>query len=251
MPRKRLRPGHTAIPDHAEFEFLHDYPPLAAEQQKELTAVVTLLEAWEQSRAGSSRKDEEAAYIKFQQGLGEFKAKLPGAPIAAMRALCGQGETVIEMLKRQRRVDFKSLIEFLWERWREWSHALGTPPAPRAIANAADALHAIDDLSRQLDAVHIKSSEEINPEAAMSTASAPGAAAAEQPVDKQPSPPELTTADSVSRWAKAFGVSRNTMARMLSEGTVRNKRLSAKSYQIAIEDLPAKEQEKHRPQKGK
>jgi hypothetical protein len=62
---------------------------------------------------------------------------------------------------------------------------------------------------------------------------------------------ELTTADSVSRRAKVFGVSRNTMARMLSDRKVRHKRLSAKSYQIAIADLPAKEQEKHRPQKAK
>jgi hypothetical protein len=37
------------------------------------------------------------------------------------------------------------------------------------------------------------------------------------------------------------------MAAMLKRQAVRNKRLTSKTYQIAIADLPAKEQAKHWP----
>ena len=161
MPRKRLRQGHSSIPDHLEFNFLHDYPQLTAEQQKELSAVVTLLEAWEQSRDDTSRQDEAAAYFAFQQSLIQFKLKhgldkIPADHIAAMRVLCVQEETVINMLEGQPRVDFERRIDSLRDQWRGRSHALGTPPVKRVIANATNALDAIDDLRRQLDTLPLR-----------------------------------------------------------------------------------------------
>ena len=186
MPRKRLRQGHTPIPDHPEFDFLHDYPPLTAEQQKELSAVVTLLEAWEQSCDDTSRQDETAALVAFQHGLSQFKSKhgldkIPADPIAAMRVLCGQEETVINMLEGQPRVDFKRRIDSLWDQWRGRRPALGTPPVKRVIAKAADALDAIDDLRRQLDTLHSMRGKKLNPESAKSTPSTLGATLAERP----------------------------------------------------------------------
>jgi hypothetical protein len=53
-----------------------------------------------------------------------------------------------------------------------------------------------------------------------------------------------TTADGVSQWAKVFGVSADTMARKLRDGTIRNKKLTSKIYQIGVDDLPAKHRTK-------
>jgi hypothetical protein len=60
-------------------------------------------------------------------------------------------------------------------------------------------------------------------------------------------PIEWTTANTVSGWAKVFGVGRNTMAQMLRKRAVRNRQLSPKTYLIAIADVPAKHQAKYRP----
>jgi hypothetical protein len=57
---------------------------------------------------------------------------------------------------------------------------------------------------------------------------------------------EWTTADSPSRWAKMFNVSPSTFKRWLDDGGIRHIKRSAKSYQIAIADLPAKYQAKFR-----
>jgi hypothetical protein len=57
---------------------------------------------------------------------------------------------------------------------------------------------------------------------------------------------EWTTPDSPSRWAKLFGFSVDTLKRRFDDGTVRHKKLSSKSYQIAIDDLPAVHQAKFR-----
>jgi len=57
---------------------------------------------------------------------------------------------------------------------------------------------------------------------------------------------EWTTADSPSRWAKLFDISPPTFMRRLKEGKIRHKKLSTKSYLIAIADLPAMHQAKFR-----
>ncbi len=58
--------------------------------------------------------------------------------------------------------------------------------------------------------------------------------------------PEMTTPDSPGRWAKLFGFSANTLKRRFKDGAIRHKKLSSKSYQIAIDDLPAIHQSKFR-----
>jgi hypothetical protein len=55
-----------------------------------------------------------------------------------------------------------------------------------------------------------------------------------------------TGTDSPARWAKKFGVSRATFVRHCKEGKIRNKRLSTKSYQIAVDDLPLIHQQPYR-----
>jgi hypothetical protein len=50
---------------------------------------------------------------------------------------------------------------------------------------------------------------------------------------------EWSKPDGPTQWAKVFGLSYNTMVKRLREGVIRNKKLSDRSYQIAIDDLPA------------
>jgi hypothetical protein len=57
---------------------------------------------------------------------------------------------------------------------------------------------------------------------------------------------ELTRPDSPARWAKVFGFSKDTLMRRIQDGIIRCKKLSTKSYQIAIDDLPADQKEKFR-----
>jgi hypothetical protein len=59
-------------------------------------------------------------------------------------------------------------------------------------------------------------------------------------------PMEWTTADGPAQWAKMFGVSPTTFKRRLKDGSIRHKKLSTKSYQLAIDDLPAKHQARFR-----
>jgi hypothetical protein len=57
---------------------------------------------------------------------------------------------------------------------------------------------------------------------------------------------EWTPADTPARWAKLFGFSVRTLNRRFKDGSIRPKKLSTKSYQIAIDDLPAMHQPKFR-----
>jgi hypothetical protein len=57
---------------------------------------------------------------------------------------------------------------------------------------------------------------------------------------------EWTTPDGPTRWAKLFGVSPTTFKRWLTDGRIRHKKLSSKSYQIALADLPANHRAKYR-----
>jgi carbon storage regulator CsrA len=57
---------------------------------------------------------------------------------------------------------------------------------------------------------------------------------------------EWTTADGPSQWGKVFGVSARTFLRRVKDGKIRAKKLSNKSYLVAIEDLPTKHQAKFR-----
>ncbi len=61
---------------------------------------------------------------------------------------------------------------------------------------------------------------------------------------------EWTTPDLPSQWARLFRVSRSTFMRRLQEGSIRHKKLSSKSYQIAVADLPAMHREKFRNPAG-
>jgi hypothetical protein len=61
---------------------------------------------------------------------------------------------------------------------------------------------------------------------------------------------ELTTADGLTQWAKLFDISPTTLKRRFKDGLIRHKKLSAKSYQIAVDDLPAKHQDKYRNAKN-
>ena len=67
-------------------------------------------------------------------------------------------------------------------------------------------------------------------------------AQADTPVDKI----DWTTPDLPSRWARMFAMSLDTFKRRIEKGQIRYKKLSTKSYQIAIDDLPAKHQAKFR-----
>jgi hypothetical protein len=61
-----------------------------------------------------------------------------------------------------------------------------------------------------------------------------------------PAEPEWTPADTLSRWAKLFGFSVDTLKRRFKDGLIRHKKLSTKSYQIAVDDVPAPHQTKFR-----
>jgi hypothetical protein len=49
----------------------------------------------------------------------------------------------------------------------------------------------------------------------------------------------LSEADTPSRWGKRFGFSAKTFIRRFKAGAIRGKRLSDKSYRVALADLPA------------
>ena len=63
---------------------------------------------------------------------------------------------------------------------------------------------------------------------------------------KSPVEPEWTTSDSPQRWAKLFGFSVDTLKRRFKDGKIKHKKLTSKSYQIAVDDLPAVHQTKFR-----
>jgi hypothetical protein len=48
-----------------------------------------------------------------------------------------------------------------------------------------------------------------------------------------------STPDSPSQWAKVFNVSRDTLMRRFRDGKIRHRRLTSKSYQIHVDDLPS------------
>jgi hypothetical protein len=72
----------------------------------------------------------------------------------------------------------------------------------------------------------------------------PQADLTEMPADDPPL--AWTTPDSPQRWAKVFGFSVDTLKRRFKAGQIRHKKLSTKSYQIAVDDLPAAQQTKFR-----
>ena len=57
---------------------------------------------------------------------------------------------------------------------------------------------------------------------------------------------EWTTPNGPGQWAKMFEVSQTTFRRWLDAGKIRYKKLSVKSYLIAVADLPSKHQAKFR-----
>jgi len=57
---------------------------------------------------------------------------------------------------------------------------------------------------------------------------------------------EWSRADMPSQWAKVLGINTRTFIRRCKSGDIRHRKLSAKSYQIAIADLPAARREHFR-----
>jgi hypothetical protein len=134
-----------------------------------------------------------------------------------------------------RREYFAILREF--EQWGLWQ----SPPFIRHVIDMTEA--------RRRELVAELSRSGSIPDAGHS----PSTTAAEQRVNTGGAnlQPEMTTADSPSRWAKMFGISLSTLKRRFADGSIRHKKLSTKSYQIAIDDLPAKHQGKFRAQPAK
>jgi hypothetical protein len=67
-------------------------------------------------------------------------------------------------------------------------------------------------------------------------------------VPPRPAPqPVWSSPDTVECWAKVFRVGRNTMAKLLKDGSIRNKMLSRALYRIAVEELPPLHPERRRP----
>jgi len=62
-------------------------------------------------------------------------------------------------------------------------------------------------------------------------------------------PPEggWTPADGPAQWAKLFGVTVYTFKRWCKVGKIQHRKLSSKSYQVAVMEIPAKDQAKFRP----
>jgi hypothetical protein len=59
-----------------------------------------------------------------------------------------------------------------------------------------------------------------------------------------------TPADNLSRLANLFGVSTRTFKKLLAAGRVRHRKLTTKTYQIAVDDLPARHRPKYLPPPG-
>jgi hypothetical protein len=57
---------------------------------------------------------------------------------------------------------------------------------------------------------------------------------------------DWTPSDGPKQWAKLFNFSTQTFKRRCAAGKIRHRKLSSKSYQIAIADIPAKHQSKFR-----
>ena len=57
---------------------------------------------------------------------------------------------------------------------------------------------------------------------------------------------EWSMPNSPTQWAKVFGWSYSTMLRRLEDQKIRNKKLSKRSYQIALDDLPTRHKDAHR-----
>jgi hypothetical protein len=67
--------------------------------------------------------------------------------------------------------------------------------------------------------------------------------------DERPEAVEWSRPESVEKWAKVFGFSRNTMTQRFQEGTPRNKKMG-RFYMVALDDLPAAESAKYRAPRG-
>jgi hypothetical protein len=53
-----------------------------------------------------------------------------------------------------------------------------------------------------------------------------------------PSVDSWSKPDGPTQWANIFGVTPETMVKYFSEGKIRNKQLSSKSYQVHNDDIP-------------
>lgn len=146
------------------------------------------------------------------------------------------------------------------ELYRLWHFYLPDRPAPerqRNVEEADEYQDVVDCLLRELNALESPGPTEPPPareatdgeaSAAVMPGSPPAVPAAASPRDPPAGVP-LTTADSPTRWAKLFAVSVSTFKRRCGDGRIRCKKLSDRSYQVAIEDLPAKHQAKFQPDK--
>jgi hypothetical protein len=168
------------------------------------------------------------AQQRVAQANAELQAKDPSLTEPRVRRfldLWGYGNNV-EHLERILGHDFAALRNAACELF---GHAEWTPATLRRLRSWLEATHPADT-----DVFGLSVS-----------------AVAAKLLAAQPAPPGgWSRTNTVGHWARVFDVGRNTMAGMLKNNVVRNKRLGAKSYQIAVADLPAPEPGK-RPVPGK
>jgi len=132
--------------------------------------------------------------------------------------------------------------------------AVDSAPEPTAVTAAQRGCYAVEmDVAKALSV--------FRPAAAGSddraAAAVPGDGANEHKADagqREPvapaAKPEWTPPNSPQHWAKLFDFSVDTLKRRFKDKTIRHKKLSSKSYQIAVDDLPAIHQSKFRNQQN-
>ncbi len=173
----------------------------------------------------------------------------------------------------------------LWDTWRATLPHYAPPPEPFICSIHDDGERAVEQSHRALDALQLRLEQLFGPEAdpkpkggspswispgpdgnggaaapAVQAAVGPanGNGGAAMPADQTaegtqtgaaPAVLAWTPADGPMQWAKLFAVSSATFKKRCGEGKIRHKKLSSKSYQVAIDDLPAMHRDKFRAAK--
>jgi hypothetical protein len=114
-----------------------------------------------------------------------------------------------------------------------WQHELGVRAAPPEIktpTNHQEACDALYEFHRAVEALPDSTAPSRDP----------------PPADSTATQLEWTRPGGLSQWAKVFGFSPTTLKRRFNDGKIRHKKLSTKSYQVAVDDLPSDQQSKFR-----
>jgi hypothetical protein len=161
-----------SVPDHPEFWFLRDYPPLTPPQLTAIKRVIRLFRRWEKERgalshegdklAGTSRDAEWGAFVSFMQQLGDFKSRygftgLPTDRIGAVRA--GIRRLCLPALALARsHVAIQGAVDDAWKLWWDHLDAVTYPPPERSVvrteqegrAALTTLLNALNELARRI-----------------------------------------------------------------------------------------------------